>query len=146
MHNHCWQAGTQLGNLDGRGVRFGFELSFGVVSSRFLRGVLHRFAREASCVMWFFLMCLECIETVAPRQHCIDLNTASAFCCLYSVQHLQPRCLEDRFLPLQKKEKPGIAKAWPLQSTFPNSGSPKCGQMTCTATVGPPRKILTRHP
>ena len=61
-------------------------------------------------------------------------------------QHLQPRCLEDRSLPLQKKEKPSLAKAWPLQYTFPNSGSPKCGQMTCTATVGPPRKILTRHP
>ena len=65
-----------VGNLDGR-VRFGFELSFGVgCSSRFLRGVLHRFAREAGCVMFFLF--LGNIETVASRQHCIDHNTASA--------------------------------------------------------------------
>ena len=67
------------------------------------------------------------------------ISCTSAGLSVLWVQHLQSRCLEDRFLP-QQKRKTSITKARPLQSTFPNSGSPQNGQMTCPATVGLPRK------
>ena len=46
---------------------------------------------------------------------------------------------------IKTKKKTSITKARSLQPTFPNSGSPKCGQMTCTATFGRSRITLTRH-
>ena len=40
----------------------------------------------------------------------------------------------------------GLVGSCRFGSTLPDSGSPKCGQMTCTATAGLPRKTLNRHP
>ena len=69
-----------------------------------------------------------CYEIVASWQHCFDYIDS-----LNSVQHQQPKCLEDRLLPDQNKEKQASLKKSLCNSTFPNSGSPKCDQMTCTA-------------
>ena len=43
---------------------------------------------------------------------------------------------------LNRTMKTSITKARSLQSTFPNLSSPQKNQMTCTATVGLPRKLI----
>ena len=47
--------------------------------------------------------------------------------CLNSVQHLQPSCLEDRFLPQQNKEKPASLKQGCISPRFPTLAAHKEG-------------------
>ena len=75
-----------------------------------------------------------CYETVASWQHCIGYNTASA-----RLSELgAARAAEvsgGQLPPSTEQRKTSITQARPRQSTFPNSGSPRNGQMTCTAAT-----------
>ena len=84
------------------------------------------------CFLWY-------LETVASWQHCFDHNTGSARLSKLGTT-LAAQVFGGQLPPTTKQGKASFAKARPLQSTFPNSGSPKCGQVTCATTVEQPRK------
>ena len=109
-------AGAVLSNLMLHWNRTGVESKCTVSLHRRLRGGRDPTKmRPGQCV--FF----SCLETAALLQHCVDYNTLSQYC-LNLVQHLQPRCLEDRCLPQQTKKKKSTATAQSLHhiiSHFP---------------------------
>ena len=65
---------------------------------------LIRFLELPEAVILFFFLLLSCFETVALWKHVAWITALPVLDNLNSVQHLQPRCLEDRFLPQQNKE------------------------------------------
>ena len=73
---------------------------------------VNQFQRSELLVL--FLFC--CALRQWRRGNIALMTTLTALGCLNLVQHLQPRCLEDRFL-LNKQGKPSITRARLLQET-----------------------------
>ena len=63
------------------------------------------------------------------------ITTQPVLECLNLVKRLQPRCLEESFLPFPRTDRTSRFRAASL-----DFDSPKCRQMTCSITIRQPRK------
>ena len=68
----------------------------------------------------------------------LKITTLPVLDCLNSVQHLQPRCLEEDSSLIKTRKNKHRQKQDRFNTTVHISGSPNCGRMACTATAGPP--------
>ena len=100
-----WQLGSTPQSLDG----FSFPPLFVLASRKYTHSTFWR-SNECASRAWIKLFC----SNLALRQWRRGNMSQLGVDCLNLVQHLQLRCLEDRFLR-QKKGKKGTAKAQSLQ-------------------------------
>ena len=88
--------------------------------------------------MFCFVLLLLCFETAASWQQVAVTATLPVLDWLNLVQHLQPKCLEDRFLPPQTRRKgPVIAQSLQHISSHP-SGSPQTIRHLASSGKGDP--------
>ena len=111
MSTRCWDLFDLLAwnNVHCGNLRFldGFSVPLLVVSPSAHCKCTHRTfccSNECRSRAWinFFLSCFD--ETAASWKHVAVTTTMAVLDCLNLVQHLQLRCLEDRFLPQQRKK------------------------------------------
>ena len=111
MSTRCWDLFDLLvrNNVHCGNLQFldGFSVPLLVVSPSAHCKCTHRTfccSNELRSRAWlnFFLSCFD--ESAASWKHVAVTTTLAVLDCLNLVQHLQLRCLEDRFLPQQRKK------------------------------------------